>query len=115
MNAFVRAWLAQSLLCTAATVLLGWWAVPIVAAGWSMLVPRVGNVLAATLAGAAAWTALLLVGSRSGRIGSVADLLGAIVGTSGVAMLVLTVLYGALLAGSAALLAHALIPQRRIA
>ncbi len=113
MNAFLRAWGALSVLCALATVFVGWWAVPIVVALWSALVPRVGGVAAAALGGATAWAALLLMQNRAGRITEVAELLGAIIGTSGLALLALTVLYGALLAGSTALLVRALVPPRR--
>ncbi len=110
MQAVLRSWLLLTILCAIATVLVAWWAVPVVVAVWTALLPRRGGVLTATAAGAAAWGGLLLFAARNGRIDDVAALLGAILGASAWSVVALTLLYGALLAGSAALVVRALIP-----
>jgi hypothetical protein len=106
----LQSWLVLTALCAVGTVLVAWWAVPIISAIWALALPRRGGVLTATAAGACAWGLLLAVAARNGRIDDVAELTGAILGTSALAVVALTVLYGALLAGSAALVARAIIP-----
>jgi hypothetical protein len=110
MLASLRPWALLTLLCALATVLVAWWALPIVVAGWTLARPRHGGVLQAALAAATAWAAILLWSSRSGPVGAMATLLGDLLGTTGPAVLGLTLGYGALLAGGAALLARAIIP-----
>src|SRR5690606_6628045 len=96
----IRSWLLLSATCGVATILIGWWAVPIVTAVWTLALPQRGGVLTATLAGATAWGAILLFAARTGRIDEVASVLGGIFGTSGAAVVALTLCYGALLGGS---------------
>lgn len=103
-------WALLTLLCTAGTALAGWWAVPVIAGVWTLALPRRGGVLTATAAGAAAWAILLLIAARSGRVDDVALLVASILGTKSSAVYALTLLYGALLAGAAALVARAFNP-----
>lgn len=110
MTRTLRTALILTVLGTAATALVGWWGLPVVTGVWTLALPRRGSVLASVLAGTAAWGILLGIAARSGRVGQMATLLGEVLGTSGGAVLALTLAYGALLAGSAALLARALNP-----
>lgn len=110
MRSALGSFVALTLLCAVGTNLTGWWAVPIIAAGWTLALPRHGAVLTASAAGAAAWALLLAVASRSGRIDDIATILAGILGTQQFAIYALTLLYGSLLAGSAALVARAINP-----
>jgi hypothetical protein len=113
MRTPLGSFITLTLLCAAGTYLVGWWAVPIIAAGWTLALPRPGVILNAAFAAATAWGLLLLVQSQRGPIAEVGTLLSAILGTNTVAIYALTLLYGALLAGSAALVARAINPPRR--
>jgi hypothetical protein len=82
----------------------GWLAVPVCAAAWAWI--RRGDVavpLLAALSGVLSWAGLLLVvGLSGGGIGRVADVVGAAMQVGPVALVVLTLAFPALLAGSAA-------------
>lgn len=95
-----------------ATVLVGWWAVPVVAALWTILTPRRAAVIYAAFAGAMSWASLLMLQARGGPVGAVDRLVAQLLNVPGRTLIVLTLLYAALLAGSAALLAQALRPAR---
>jgi len=91
------------------TIGLGWWTVPLLGAAWGASGP-INRRLAtsAALAGALAW-ALLLAGSAfGGPVGQLAGTLGGIFRLPGFIVILLTLLFPALLAGSAAALAAAL-------
>ena len=86
------------------TFAFGWYAVPVVAAAWAWI--RRGDsavpVLAA-LSGAVAWGTLLLIpGVTGGAAAQVADLVGRAMSVGGAALVVLTLAFPALLAGSTA-------------
>lgn len=110
MTRFLRHTALLALVAALATVFVGWWTVPLVAGIWTLAVPRRGSALSAALAAAAAWSALLAIAARSGPIGGVADLMGQVLSVPPPAVITLTVAYGALLAGSAALVAQAVRP-----
>jgi hypothetical protein len=107
----MKRWLSFAVL-TAAFALagrLGWWSVPVVAALWGFLRPRV-NAPAATaaLAAAAAWGLWLLLDWQAGGAGGLGALsarLGNLMHLHAIALIVVTILLGALLAWSAAALA----------
>ncbi len=97
-----------------ATVFGGWWAVPIVAAIWTLAQPKARRPgPTAGLAAAAAWAALLLWLGVSGSVGTLARLLGAIFGAPAVVVIASTLIFPALLAGSAASVVAALRPEVR--
>lgn len=97
-----------------ATVFGGWWTLPIVAAIWTLARPGARRPeVTVGLAAAAAWAALLLWLGASGSVGTLARLLGGIFGTPAVVVVALTLIFPALLAGSAASLVAALRPERR--
>jgi hypothetical protein len=77
---------------------------------WTIVVPRRGAAISATLGAALAWTALLMVAAGGGPVVALAELLAQILSVSSAAVLTLTVAYAALLAGTAALLGQALRP-----
>lgn len=90
----------------AGTMLLGWWSV--VAVGVvSGLVSRPGRgaVLEAGVGAALGWAALLAWSAVSGPVWLLAQRVGPVFGLPGMALLALAVVFPALLAGSAALLA----------
>lgn len=93
-----------------ATALVAWWVVPVVAFVWTIAAPRRGGVLYAAAAGGISWVAILLVVSRSGSVGAVDRLFASLMGMPSHTILALTVVYGALLSASAALLAQAIRP-----
>lgn len=103
-------------LAFAAASMLGWWAIPATAALWGILRPIARRpALFAAAAASLAWAAWLLVDALSprGDFTGLAGRLAGILTLPAPALLALTILFGALLAGTAAYLAGALAPQRR--
>lgn len=89
-----------------ATAWLGWWVVPLLAAAWGYA--QRGEswpALTAAVSAALAWTLLLGVTALQGRVGTLADLLGDVLGLPGVMLIAAVMLFPAILAGSAAALA----------
>lgn len=82
-----------------ATLLFGWWGVPIVAIAWGAIAWRTrGSGLIAALAAVIAWTVFLAWSASRGPVGELASTLGAIMGAPGVAIVGLTLLFAAALA-----------------
>jgi hypothetical protein len=94
-------------ICTAlATSLAGWWLIPVLAAVWVRAFPRTD--LPATTCGlgaASGWGLLLLVNAAQGPAGMVARRAGGVFLVPGWAFVGLTLLFGALLASTAAIVA----------
>jgi hypothetical protein len=87
----------------AATWVAGWWGVPLVAilAG-ALLAARRGIAGLTALAAVIAWSVLILVDGASGRFGVLAGVVGATLKLPAGALLMVTLLFAALLAWSAA-------------
>lgn len=83
-----------------ATVLGGWWTLPVMAALWSLLIG--GRPLQIGLAGAGAWAALLVIRGVQGPVLAVSDRVAGVLGAPGWAPIVITVLFSFLLTWSAA-------------
>jgi hypothetical protein len=95
---------------------LGWWAIPATAALWGLMRPIGGRpALFAAAAAALAWTAWLVVDALSprGDFGGLATRLAGIFSLPAPALIAFTVLFAALLAGSAAYVAGAIAPARK--
>jgi hypothetical protein len=102
MKALVS-WLALVVAIALGTALLGWWSVPVVGALWGLAKQAgKGTWWRAALAGSGAWALLLLFTSTQGPVGALADKVGAVFAIPGFAFVVLTLLFPAALAGSAA-------------
>jgi hypothetical protein len=93
--------LAVLIAMMAGTWFAGWWMVPIVAviAGAAAIAP----VLVATTA-ALAWALFLIADAAQGPLGRIMTMLGGVMGLPGVVVVMLTILFPALLAWSAATL-----------
>lgn len=90
------------------TWLVGWWAVPLVAAFvGSVLYVREGVAWRMALAATIAWALLLVVNAASGRLGVAATTLGGVLRVPGVVLVLITLAFPALLAWSAATVAIA--------
>ncbi len=90
------------------TWLVGWWAVPLVAAFVGSLVyVREGVAWRMALAGAVAWALLLIVNATTGRLSVAATTLGGVLRVPGVVLVLITLAFPALLAWSAATVAIA--------
>ena len=103
-------------LAFAAASALGWWAVPATAALWGILRPvawRPARFAAA--AAALAWSGWLLADGLSprGDFSGLATRLAGIFSLSAPALIAITIVFAALLAGSAAYLAVAMMPARK--
>ena len=88
----------------------GWWAVPVVAALWGAMLPRVSAPAGtAALAAASAWGVWLLLdwGTDQNAFASLAGRLGGVMNLPPVVLILITLLLAALLAWSAAALAGA--------
>ena len=95
------------------TWVVGWWMVPVAAA--VLTVARredAASPLLAALAGIIAWGAILAFVARGAPAGSVAETVGRALRLGPTALVVVTLAYGGLLAGSAAALARALATPR---
>jgi hypothetical protein len=106
-------WIGLTIAIAIATVVLGWWTVPVVSAIWTLAMPRRGGVTLAAFSGATAWGVLLLIVRRDGPVGALDSILSAVLQMPPRAGIALTVLYAAVLAGSAALIAQSLRPPAR--
>lgn len=103
-------------LAFAAASLLGWWGIPATAALWGVLRPVARRpALVAAGAAALAWSSWLLVDALSprGDFTGLAVRLGGIFSLPAPALIAFTVLFAALLAGSAAYVAGAIAPARK--
>jgi hypothetical protein len=90
----------------AATAIVGWWGVPVVGLVWgwwaSRWLPRpVPVALVGAASATGAWAALLWWTAFRGPLGRLAVLLGEIIGVPASLLIALTLLFAALLAGSA--------------
>jgi hypothetical protein len=94
-------------ICAAAvTSLAGWWLIPVLAALWMRVLPR--TELPATTCGlgaASGWAVLLLVDEAQGPASTLARRAGGVFLLPGWAFVGLTLLFGALLASTAAIVA----------
>ena len=87
----------------------GWWAIPLFAAVAGLLARHApGQAMAAGVAAAIAWGVLLAWSGLRGSLWSFASQVGGALGVSGVVMIILTLVFPALLAWLAALLAQTL-------
>lgn len=103
-------------LAFAAASMLGWWAIPATAALWGILRPIARRpALFAAAAAALAWAAWLLVDAISprGDFSGLAARLAGIFSLPAPALLAITIVFAALLAGSATYLAVAIMPARK--
>ncbi len=98
-------WVGAFAICTAvATSFAGWWLIPVLAAVWVRVLPRMD--LPATTCGmgaASGWAMLLLVDAAQGPAGTVARRVGGVFLMPAWAFVGLTLLFGALLASTAAI------------
>jgi hypothetical protein len=102
-------WLVMLTVIALATAALGWWAVPVVAAIWGLATPLTrGTWWRAALAGSGAWALLLFFTATQGPAGELASKVGAVFALPGFAFVILTLLFPAVMAASAAELAGAL-------
>ena len=89
-----------------ATLLFGWWGVPVVAVAWGAIAWRTrGAGLIAALAAIIAWAALLAWSASRGPVAELASTLGAVMGAPGVAIVGLTLVFPAALAWAGARMA----------
>ena len=107
MKTFVKIVLLAELFAVA-TYALGWWTVPIVAAGWAIKSSDAKPARMAAICAAGGWATLLLLDAAKGPVGTMASKLGGVMGVPGFVLLVLTLVFPALLAWSAATLAQGL-------
>ena len=105
--------IALTLTLIVATVFVAWWTVPVVSFVWTLAAPRRAAVFYAAFSGAAAWGALLAWMSRSAPIGDVDALMSRIMDVPERSIVLLTLAYAGLLAGSAALVAQSIRPPQR--
>lgn len=90
------------------TWLIGWWAVPLVAASvGSVLYLRGGVAWRVALAATIAWALLLIVNATGGRLSVAATTVGGVLRMPGVVLVLITLVFPALLAWSAATVAIA--------
>ncbi len=103
-------WLGAAMLTAVGTVLLGWWVVPLVGAAWGVT-RRPGSwpALEAGLGGVLGWGVLLGWVATRGPLWRLAGEVGGLLGLPAGGFIGITLLYGGLLAGSAAALASALL------
>ncbi|MEJ7812880.1 MAG: hypothetical protein WKG32_20870 [Gemmatimonadaceae bacterium] len=92
-----------------ATVVAGWWGVPLAAFAWGVMA-RSGRRAAssAALAGALAWSALLLWQATRGPVGTLASRVAGAMQLPAPALVALTLLFPALLAWGATVIGQAL-------
>jgi hypothetical protein len=104
MRTFVKIVLLAELFAVA-TYALGWWTVPIIAADWGIATRDFKPARIAALCAAAGWATLLILDVVKGPVDTMASKLGGVMGVPAFVLLLLTLIFPALLAWSAAALA----------
>ncbi|HEU4566115.1 MAG TPA: hypothetical protein VFS05_15750 [Gemmatimonadaceae bacterium] len=90
-----------------ATLVAGWWGVPVAAAAWGVMARgRAAAAREAALAAAIGWALLLAWQATRGPLGALASRLAGVFGVPTPALILITLLWGALLAWSAAAVAR---------
>lgn len=97
-----------------ATYALGWWTVPLIAALWALMSHDENVARYTALCAVAGWTTLLLLDAAKGPVANMAARLGGVMGIPSVLLYVLTLLFPALLAWSAAKLSAGLFLRRPV-
>ena len=96
-------WFVLLVVFALATAALGWWTVPIVAAAWGLTRPSGSSGWwTAALVASASWAVLLVATAMRGPVVELASVVGGIFELPGFAMIFLSLIFPALLAGSAA-------------
>lgn len=97
-----------------ATYAVGWWGVPLAAAGYGVIAGRDrGLGLVSGVSGVCAWGALLLLDASRGPVGTLAATLGGVLNAKPIAVYVLTLAFPGLLAVTAAIIGRQLASLRR--
>ena len=91
-----------------ATFGLGWWSVPLVAAVWSLVSSSPNRARVAALCAAGGWATLLLLDIVKGPVATMATQLGSVMSLPAAVLYLLTLVFPALLAWSAATLVPAI-------
>jgi len=108
MRAFVKAVLLAEAFAVA-TFGLGWWSVPVVAAVWAIISRDPNRARVAALCAAGGWASLLLLDIVKGPVITMGNQLGTTMNLPPVLLYLVTLVFPALLAWSAA----ALVPSWR--
>jgi hypothetical protein len=97
-----------------ATFVLGWWAVPVVAAAYAMISSaQRSSAVVSGIAAMLSWGALLAIDAARGPVGTLATELAGILQLRPVGIYAVTLAYPGLLAISAAIVARALTSRTR--
>lgn len=96
-----------------ATFALGWWAVPLVAAGYAAITTaQRGSAILSGFAAMLGWGALLAITASRGPVGTLAAELGGVLQLRPIGVYAVTIAFPGLLAISAAVVARALASRR---
>ena len=96
-----------------ATFALGWWAVPLVAAGYAAITTaQRGSAILSGVAAMLGWGALLAITASRGPVGTLAAELGGVLQIRPIGVYAVTIAFPGLLAISAAVVARALASAR---
>jgi hypothetical protein len=97
-----------------ATFVLGWWAVPLVAAIYAVISSaQRGSAVLSGIAAMIAWGVLLAITAAQGPVGTLAAELGGVLKLKPLAVYAVTIAFPGLLAVSAAVVARAFAPQKK--
>ena len=92
-----------ALCAAAATAVAGWWAIPVLAAAWMRILPgATARATICAIGAASGWTLLLVWDTAHGPAGTVARRVGGAFQLPGWGFVGVTLLFAALLAGTAA-------------
>jgi hypothetical protein len=106
MRSVVKVLLLAELFAVA-TYAFGWWTVPIIAALWALVSRDSRPALLAALCAALGWGTLLVLDAIKGPVAAMASRLGGVMGVPSLVLILLTMIFPALLAWSAAALVTA--------
>src|SRR4029079_210024 len=87
-----------------ATFALGWWTVPLIAAVYSLISNNPRRARTAAICALAGWATLLALDTVKGPVASMASRLGGVMGVPSIVLVILTLVFPAALAWSAAAL-----------
>lgn len=97
-----------------ATFVVGWWAVPVVAAAYAAItVNQRGSAVVSGVAAILGWGALLAMTASQGPVGTLAGELGGVLQLKPIGVYAVTLAFPGLLAISAAVVARWLVSARR--